>query len=168
MSVKRMRPTFRMVLPLGPPEVLHRVRVGLDAPDCLVAGTMGRHGFELKVSPEHEHLWSPWLTVEVRPHEQGSELYARFSPKPEVWTFFIALYALFGFVGLCGLVWGGAQLTLGGDLTGLLLVPGAALACVGVYAASFIGQGLGGAQMYVLRRFLDQTLPPPESAQQSA
>ncbi|MCB9745607.1 MAG: hypothetical protein H6740_23725 [Alphaproteobacteria bacterium] len=159
MSVKRMRPTFRLTLPLPPTEVLGRVREALDTPECLVAGTMGRHGFELKVTPEHEHLWSPWLTVEVRPQEAGSLLFARFSPKPEVWTFFIALYALLTFIATCGLVWGLAQLTLGGSLMGLWAVPAAGLGALGVYLASFVGQGLGGAQMYVLRRFLDQALP---------
>lgn len=162
MSVKRMRPTFRMVLPLPPEAVLDRVHEALETPGCLVVGTIAYHGFEIQVPPAHEHLWSPWLTVEVRPHPGGSLLWARFSPKPEVWSFILFLYALCAFVGMGCLMWGLSQLGLGGSTAALWGVPAAGLGAVGVYLTGFVGQGLGGAQMYVLRRFLDQTLPTPQ------
>ncbi|MCB9763637.1 MAG: hypothetical protein H6739_27965 [Alphaproteobacteria bacterium] len=161
MSVKRMRPTFQMVVPLPPVEVLQRVREALDEPECLCAGTMGGHGFELMVDEMHRHFWSPWLTVEVRPHDQGAKLWARFSPQPQVWTLFIALYATTAVIGIGGAVYGMAQATLDQTPTAMWAVPAAGLLALIIYVSSFVGQGLGGAQMYVLRRFLDQCLPPP-------
>ena len=161
MSLKRMRPTFHVLVPLAPEAVLTRVRAAMASPECQVTGSLGRHGFEIKVKPEHEHLWSPWLTVEVQAHASGSELFARFSPKPEVWTFILALYALCTFGAIASLMWGISQATLGGSLQALWGLPAAMLGALAVYLAGFVGQGLGGAQMYVLRRFLDLTLPMP-------
>lgn len=159
MSLKRMRPTFRVVLHLPPDEVLARVERALAEPDCQVAGSLGRHGFEIQVKPEHEHLWSPWLTVEVQAHPRGSELFARFSPKPEVWSFILALYALCVFGAIASVMWASSQALLGGSVAGLWGLLAAGVAALGLYLAGFVGQGLGGAQMYVLRRFLDQCLP---------
>lgn len=158
-SVHNLRPTFRLTLPLPPEEVLRRVREGLADPAGDCQGSMGSHGFELHVDDAHRHFWSPWLTVEVRPDPAGALLYCRFSPQPQVWTLFVAMYSAVGFAALCCLVYASAQWTLDTPPTALWGVPIALLAAGGLYAAAFVGQGLGGAQMYVLRRFLDQHLP---------
>ncbi len=70
----------------------------------------------------------------------------------------MALFFFIGMLGLTGLVWGLAQLTLGGPIWGIWAAPVSIALIAFIYGAAFIGQGLSGGEMYQLRAFVEEAL----------
>jgi hypothetical protein len=148
-----------MELPLAPEVVVERVRRHLEV-DRSVSGAVFRRTILMTVSDEQTHFWSPHLDVQLDDGADGGTLLtALFTPHPQIWTSFIAVQALFGFLSVGAAVWLTSTLMLGHDPTvaaaslGLLLVGGGL-----AYGAAYVGQGLGSEQMYQLRAFLDTAL----------
>jgi len=146
-------------LPLGPEVVVERVRKHLEVSRG-VSGAVLRRTLLLTVSDEDSHFWSPHLDVQLDDGKDGGTLLtAMFTPHPQVWTSFIAVQALFGFLSIGAAVWLTSTLILGH-------APMVATGCLGVmlfgggfaYGAAYVGQGLGSEQMYLLRAFLDEAL----------
>jgi len=101
-------------------------------------------------------FWSPYLSLEVEDEPDGSAIRGRFSPHPNVWTMFMAVYILLAIVALGGLSYGMVQYTLGHQPWSFLTVP-AAVALFGfVYGATLIGQGVGAEQMHTMRSLVDR------------
>ncbi|MGE0788308.1 MAG: hypothetical protein AB7S26_21725 [Sandaracinaceae bacterium] len=160
MDRPRMRPVF--VVPHDDPVAVLKVLGDLITeghPEC--TGVMFRRHAVLRMKDDVRHFWSPYLYVEAAVDEddeliEGPCLRGRFAPHPHVWTMFMAIYGVLALVAVMGLVYGASQWTLGWTPWALAIAP-AALALIGfVYGAAFIGQGLGAAQMYALRSFLDR------------
>ena len=155
----KMQPTFQLALPIeSKDEAVSRLRsaVGkLDTRDHVdAAGTC----FEFHIPPDEQKFWSPHLSVQISQRDGGSELAGRFSPRPEIWTMFMAIYGvllilMFG-AGIVGFV----QCMLGAAPWALLLLPLGAIIIGSLHAASLVGQGLSADQMYQLRRRLDELL----------
>lgn len=90
------------------------------------------------------------------PEADGTRLSARFGPAPAVWTLYVALYAVSLIMTLLCVAFGFAQWSAGQTPVALYFAP-VALFCAGlVYGASYVGQGLGSAQMYALRAFVER------------
>lgn len=104
------------------------------------------------------HLWSPQLRLELTEADGRTDIHARFSPHPHVWTLYVAIHAVGAFGTLGAGVFGLSQHLTGQSpwaLWALLMSP--VLAAL-VWALAFVGQGLGAEQMYVLRRFVEEAL----------
>jgi hypothetical protein len=148
-----------MEVPLAPEVVVERVRKHLEV-DRSVSGAVFRRTLLLTVRDEDAHFWSPHLDVQLDDGADGGTLLtALFTPHPQIWTSFIAVQALFGFLSVGAAVWLTSTLMLGhdstvaaGSLVSTLLGGGLA------YGAAYVGQGLGSEQMYLLRAFLDTAL----------
>lgn len=127
------------------------------------SGTVFRKHAVLFIRQRARHFWSPYLYLEAQlPDEEDEDapeaprLHARFAPHPHVWTLFMAIYGVLGMAGMLGLMYGLSQWWLGWTPWAIAAAP-ASVALIGfVYGAAFIGQGLGGAQMYELRALLDR------------
>ena len=153
----RVRPTFNVEL-TGCESFLSRLQEELARPNAPCVGQLFRHHAVLHMRPEAQHIWSPYLNLELRDDEATPTLYCRFSPHPNVWTGLMACYGLLIMLGLGGLVVGLSQLSLGGPPWALALVPASALVAAFVYGAAFIGQGMSAEQMYELRSLVDDAL----------
>jgi hypothetical protein len=149
-----MRPTFEVEIE-DSARWLGQLREGLAAADAPCTGQVFRHHAVLQVPEGSRHLWSPHLNLELREEEGVATLHGRFSPHPNVWTAFMAIYGVLLLVALAGLVVGLSQLTLSASPWGLLVTPAAVVMAGFVYGAVFIGQGLGAEQMYELRSFAE-------------
>ncbi len=149
-----MRPTFEIGLGLDADDAIEKMRGRLrgEFRECTMSA--GRC-IDLFVNAEERHFWSPHLSVQIEEAEGGSRLYARFGPHPEVWTLFVFFYAASAFAALIGAGWGYAQWLSGDAPWALLVVPGAGLVTVLLYAASRFGQKLGRDQMSQLRARLE-------------
>jgi hypothetical protein len=101
-------------------------------------------------------FWSPYLNLEVEDEPDGSAIRGRFSPHPNVWTMFMAVYILLALAALGGLSYGMVQYTLGQPPWSLWVAPVAAALFGFVYGATLIGQGLGAEQMYTMRSLIDR------------
>lgn len=160
--VPRMRPEFSLGVPGDGDAVMSMLRDRLAEPDSPLLGQVrGRFAF-VRFPEEQRSLLSPHLNLELRKAEHGTVLHGRFSPRPNVWTGFMALFFFLGMVGLGGLVFGLAQWNLDGPTWPMLLAP-ASIALIGfIYGAAFIGQGLSTEEMYALRAFVEGTIRDAE------
>ena len=151
-----MRPRFALQLPVPRETWLDALRVALKDNAELLRGQVFRKHAVVQMSDAERTFWSPYLNLEVEDEPDGSAIRGRFSPHPNVWTMFMAVYILLAITALGGLSYGIVQLTLGQSPWALWIVP-AAIALFGfVYGATLIGQGLGAEQMYTMRSLVDR------------
>lgn len=153
-----MQPTFTLDIPLDADEAMSRIRKAIRSPE--LRGHVASAGpcVDFQVAPAEQRFWSPHLNVQVSDLDSGSQLYCRFSPRPEVWTLFMALYFAAAFIICCAAIYGYVQWFLGHRPWSLVVIPVAALVIVSLHAASLVGQRLSSDQMVDLRQRLDQTL----------
>ena len=153
-----MQPTFTLDVPLRSDEAMSRIRRAIQTPELNEHVASAGHCVDFQVAPAEQRFWSPHLNVQISDLESGSQLYCRFSPRPEVWTLFMAFYFMAAFIMCCAAIYGYVQWFLGQTPWSLVLIPICALIIVSLHAASLIGQRLSSDQMVQLRRRLDRTL----------
>jgi len=161
--MRPMRPRFKLQLPYAAEVLLDRMTQRLACGRCPCRLTVvGRH-VEVDVHDRIRHFWSPRLSLELEPGEVASETVLRglFGPNANVWTLFMAAYAVAGLSALFAGMFGLAQLGIGESPWGLALAAGAALAGLLPYAGSLLGQRLAADQMELLRCFLLASLGEP-------
>lgn len=174
MSAPRMRPLVERAYPVLPEVLIEGVRAALLGPGGLCQGKTARRHLDLMVSEEVRHTWSPILSLEVEPDGQGGSLVrGRYGPHPNVWTFFIWLYACCAFVTVISGMYGVAQGVLQQTPWAWLFTVSGIMGAGTVYFAALTGQKLGHDQMEILVTFLDAAAatvvegrePPPTEAQ---
>jgi len=145
-----------MQLPVARETWLDALRSGLEDESGSLRGQVFRKHAVVQMRDAERTFWSPYLNLEVEDEPDGSAIVGRFSPHPNVWTMFMAIYILLALTALGGLSYGIVQYTLGQTPWSLWIVP-AALGLYGfVYGATLIGQGLGAEQMYTMRSLVDR------------
>ncbi|MFG0264255.1 MAG: hypothetical protein ACF8AM_03775 [Rhodopirellula sp. JB055] len=181
MSPLEMQPTFSMDFPIPTDAMVAGVRTAIAklGPDTRAVAA----GKCLEIAPPRDEtrFWSPHLSVQFSDVQRDSaqnavapsadqnpesghandvdcQLFGRFSPRPEIWTFCMFLYFAMALVLCCGLLVAYVQWSLGASMTALWSVPISLLVIAGLHTASLIGQGLSRHQMIELRQQLDQIL----------
>ena len=162
----RMRPTFEIPMKVDGSRTFARLESRLARGRArgggqVVGQVVGRHAY-LQCPPDRQSLLSPHLNLDLRERDGGVVLSGRFSPRPNVWTGFMALYGVLGLVGIGGLMLGWAQLSVKEYPWGFWLAPAAAALFAFVYGAAVIGQGLTQEEMYTLRNFVDRAVAGDE------
>ncbi|MGD8319011.1 MAG: hypothetical protein PVJ02_01105 [Gemmatimonadota bacterium] len=159
-----LRPTFTLSLNVPKDDAIELIRARLvDTPE-LAGRWRGKGRWAEIYLPEAERrIWSPYLSLRLDEATEGSILFGRFAPHPEVWTFFMFLYFLVAFIALFGATLGYVQWASGEPAKGLWAVwiglPVLAL----IHVASAVGARLGQDQMHRLRReILDLLAQEPE------
>jgi hypothetical protein len=151
-----MRPRFELQLPATREAWLDALRSALQNDAESLHGQVFRKHAVVQMCDAERMFWSPYLNLDVEDEPDGSVVRGRFSPHPNVWTMFMALYILLAIIALGGLSYGMVQYTLGQSPWSLLIAP-AAVALFGfVYGATLIGQGLGAEQTYTMHTFVDR------------
>jgi hypothetical protein len=155
------RPRFRLESRLTPPEIRARANALLKTSRTL-RGIAFDHHIELSIGGDERRFWSPQLVVSMRAGDDGGAvLDARFGPDPYVWAAYLMGYAAMLLVTLWAVAFGAVQWWLGQTPTALLVAPALAALAALVYGASFVGQGLGSEQMYLLRSTLVELCERP-------
>jgi hypothetical protein len=103
-------------------------------------------------------FWSPHLSIHVSPTETGSQLHCRFSPRPEIWTMFMAIYFVVLILTSAAAIYAYVQWWMGDPPWALLAFPIGVSLIVSLHVGSQIGQSLSNDQMELLQNRLDQTL----------
>jgi len=167
MDRPRIRPTFSIPLSPGADEAMDILRErlkGTDYEDC--SRSKGRCA-DFFVGEDERRAWSPCLSVQVEPRGKGSLLRGRFGPHPELWTLFMFLYAVVGFLAILGLMLGFVQWQSGMSPWGFwgpaVGVPGLGI----LMATSATGQRLSAHQMEKLRGRVQVLVDGLESAPSS-
>ncbi|NNE44489.1 MAG: hypothetical protein HKN12_09785 [Gemmatimonadetes bacterium] len=151
----RMRPEFDIPVPGDGRDVVARLRELLAGPDPEFHGQARGDFAFVRHHEEQRSLLSPHLNLELRKADTGTVLHGRFSPRPNVWTGFMALFFVLAMGGLAGLVYGAAQWIVGGPVWTMWSAPVSVALIAFVYGAAFIGQGLSADQMFELRSFVE-------------
>jgi hypothetical protein len=107
---------------------------------------------------EHQHYWSPQLTLNIEEAEAGSLVRGLYGPRPSVWTMFIFFYSFIGFATMILSLIGLSLLSLDKDATILWLVPVLILLFMTLYLVAYLGQKFGQRQMIYLHHFLEECL----------
>lgn len=161
MARPRMRPRFIVDVEADEETIISSLRDGLDATTPPLLGVFSpRHGV-VRIPPSRRRFFTPQLDVLVQEAEQApdvSRLVVRFAPHPPVWLAFVFTYAVLFALGLSGLMYAMAELSMGRAPLCLISTFVAMVVGAFVYGAAFIGQGLGANDMFELRNWLDQCL----------
>lgn len=120
-----------------------------------IGDVLDTHAY-LRMPRENRSLLSPNLNLQLIQADDGTLLRGRFTPHPSVWMGFMAVFFTLGMIGLAGLMYGLAQLTVD-ETPWVMLAAPISLALIGfVYGAAFIGQGLVAEEMYEMRAFVEE------------
>jgi hypothetical protein len=156
MPKPRIRPTFTIPLTPGADEAMGMMRERLKGAGFEGCTRSKGRCADFFVDEEERKIWSPHLSIQVEPSEEGSLLRGRFGPHPEIWTLFMFLYTAVGFLATIGLMLGFVQWQSGMDSWGLwgvwIGIPGLAL----LYGISATGQRLSAHQMDELKERVDK------------
>jgi len=153
-----MRPVFEIRLDSSGEDVLRAIDLLLTSgASGLVGQVLPRHAV-LQLPPERRTLLSPFLNLELADDDDGAVLKGRFSPHPNVWTGFVAIYGVLGMIAVLSAMWGLSQWWLGEPTWIWVGVPVALGAIAFVYGAAVIGQGLTADEMYELRALVDRAV----------
>lgn len=152
-----MRPVFRRELDVPVDAVTDEIRDALLQAPPDVVGSVAGTVVEIHIPRQDRHVFSPWLSVVVH-RRDTTVVVGKYGPGPDVWTFFVALYALCFFSVIAGVIGGLSQQLLGraphaylGVVVGL-----AGAACV--YCAALVGRGAARKQVGALERFITQCI----------
>lgn len=163
------RPTLELDLACSSRDALDRVCRHFATTNLLVRRTRppggGRDSARdadhvvITLPEAQRQFWSPWLTIEIEPVGAGAHVLAKFSPHPSVWTGFMFGYLALGLVAAVAATIGASALALGSAQSwAWWFAGGAALAMLGMWIASQIGQRLAHDQMAVMREELEVPL----------
>lgn len=124
----------------------------LTSPECKVTLFYGQQ-LEIRVSDKERHLWSPQLKLWIENVDDHVRIRAIFGPESNVWTMFMAGYAVGGMLTLGGLMVWFSQLSLKGqDHWGLWILIAGVIVCGLVYGLSHAGRYFALDQMKSLYR----------------
>ncbi len=153
-----VQPAFTVDIPVPTDELMLRIRNSVK--EMGLKELVGSAGscVDLKVAPDQRRFWSPHLNVQASDVEDGSQLFCRFSPRPEVWTMFMAIYLVTACLIFAASIWGYVQWFLGDTPWALLFIPIGLVGIVVLHVASLIGQSLSADQMEQLRARLDELI----------
>ncbi|TWT51251.1 hypothetical protein Pla22_40280 [Rubripirellula amarantea] len=157
-SLLKMQPTFSLELSDEASDFAKRIRDSIPQFDfrdhVSTAGTC----IDFKIDPQERRFWSPHLSVQVHSLEEGSQVRARFSPRPEIWTMFMAVYGVMAIIAFGAAIFAYVQWFLGDRPWAIVLIPFCLLVIVTLHVASLIGQNLSADQMHTLHERFNQVV----------
>lgn len=139
-------------------EAIKRLRSAMSCHDLGKDADTAGSCLDFRVASKERRLWSPHLSVQLSATEEDVELFGRFSPRPEIWTFVMAVYFAAAFVAICGAIYGCAQLMLGSNPWAFIALPAGAVTILSLHLISVAGQRLSADQMVHLRERLDRVM----------
>ena len=158
MKPLKMQPTFRLDIPVHADQAMIKIRQAIKTPELTDYVVSAGQCIDYKIEEADRRFWSPHLSVQLNDTDDGAEVFGRFSPRPEIWTMFMAIYFVAAITIFGALIYAYVQWTLGSYPWALIAVPICVAIIVSLHAASLIGQGLSTDQMQLLRSRLDRTM----------
>lgn len=159
----RMRPRFSATTTryASIPEALDALTLRFESTSafpCRIKRFYDRQ-LEVHVVSSHRHVWSPQLRIWFTQHDDHLHVEGIFGPESNVWTMFMAGYAVGGMTALGGALVLSSQMSLKGGATwgGAILLLGLLIIAL-VYALSHVGRYFSLEQMSVLYHTLRDDL----------
>lgn len=167
LDTRHLRPTFTIPVKMGRADAIQGIRASFVSREHLSGRWRGKGRWaELYVPPGERKIWSPYLSLRVDEDENGCSVFGRFSPHPEVWTFFMFVYGSVITVVVFGATFGYVQWASGTPAWGFWAIwIGLPLLAL-LHGVSWLGQRLGRDQMTQLHTEVEDVLSelrPPQS-----
>lgn len=151
----RLRPRFELRVRLSPSQAQQRFdRRGNTVPFDIY---LDDGQVEMTVPRRQRHFWSPYLKLRIRRDGEATALRGKFGPNINVWSMFLAAYAVLFLTGTAGLLTAVSQWIIDQPPTGLLLTAGCVVLSLLVWVAGQIGRRWAYAQMVAIHRFVHET-----------
>ncbi|MGB7343063.1 MAG: hypothetical protein WBD20_02525 [Pirellulaceae bacterium] len=157
-QIFKLQPAFTLELPQRSADVIEQIREAIKTPELEGLAESAGNCVDFKIDRSARRFWSPHLSVQVSETETGSQLFGRFSPRPEIWTMFMAIYAVMATMIFGSLIYAYVQWFMGMRPWALAIAPVGVLTILGLHLGSLIGQSLSTDQMGELRGRLDLAL----------
>jgi hypothetical protein len=154
----QLQPAFTIEVPLDKDAAVERLRSAITSEELRGFAQSAGTVFDFKIEKNAQRFWSPHLSAQFSPSETGSQLFARFSPRPEIWTMFIAFYFVVMILMSLAAIIAYVQWSLGYTPSALAAVPIGCILIAGLHLGSLIGQSLSADQMDLLRSRFDQAV----------
>lgn len=167
MNPLRLQPAFTIDIPVDKQTAINRLKKAIHNESLRGLAESAGTVFDFKIEPKDRRFWSPHLSAQFSPTETGSQLFARFSPRPEIWTMFMACYFVIAILISLAAIVGYVQWSLGYAPWSLIAVPVGVILIAAMHVGSLIGQSLSADQMELLRGRLDQAVELAFSLDQS-
>lgn len=145
-----MQPTFHVSLALDADTVMRRIRDAIQAQEFRQQVKSASRCVDFTIAQQDQRFWSPHLSVQISDTDSGSVIFGRFSPRPEIWTMFMAIYSFMALVVFGAAIYGYAQWALQSQPWALVLMPVGILVIGLLHIASLIGQRLSSDQIRLL------------------
>lgn len=158
MKPLKMQPTFTLELPTSVDETVARIHDAIDSTDLSEHVARAGRCLDYQIPGEDQRFWSPHLSVQVSETDSGSQIFGRFSPRPEIWTMFMAVYAIVVIAMFAAAIFAYVQWFLAGHAWALVILPIGLCVIASLHAASLVGQSWSTDQMELLRNRLEDTL----------
>lgn len=174
MKSLRLQPMQKFSVPAKPDVVMQRFRESLPLLESAENTSMAGRVVDFRIAPSKQRFWSPHLSVQVgepagvwsggtqegeaNAEEEMSEIIARFSPRPEIWTMVMAIYFAAAICMLAASIFAYAQWFLGRMPWALFAWPAGLLIIGALHGASLVGQSLSEDQMEELQGRLEQLI----------
>lgn len=163
-----LQPTFEIDVELPLDEFMPRMRQALSRDELRGQAITVGNCIDFTVDADQQRFWSPHLTVQVSPGNSEqiqnptsanhSKLYCRFSPRPEIWTMFMAIYAIILGSIFIAAVYGYVQWILGNSPWAALAVPVGFAMIAALHVGSKMGQSFSSDQMHTLKQRLNSAI----------
>ncbi|MEM9587315.1 MAG: hypothetical protein AAGA03_08530 [Planctomycetota bacterium] len=158
MSWLQMQPSFQVDVPESAEQSIARMRRAIAEDGGGVQVSAAGSVIDFRIPTDQQRFWSPHLSVQISQRDGGSQLFARYSPRPEIWTFFMAIYAMVT-TGIIGAgIFAYVQWFLGSTPWSLGLIVLGVLIIAGLHTASLIGQNWSADQIALLREHFDEAV----------
>lgn len=159
-----IRPTFDLLIAREGEAVIAQLRQRLANGTYPVRTQhLGTH-FMICPMPDDVHFWSPWLDLDVGSREDGTRVFGRFSPSPNIWTGFMCAYFGLASAGIFATLAGITQMMLDQRPLALWIALGCVLVIALMIWASRIGQRLAHDQMVQMKSIVLEILDVRDSA----
>jgi hypothetical protein len=84
MTSFRIRPRFRVIVPLAPEDVKDRFRERITPGGAPCEASFFPQHIILRLPEDTRHLWSPRLEIALESHEEGTLIRGLYGPSPQV------------------------------------------------------------------------------------
>ena len=158
MTSFRVRPKFRHECTCKPKEIVDRINANLETKHDLIEGKVFlTHGL-FRIMPEHQHFWSPQLSVSFEETDTGTLIRGMYGPHPTVWAVFLFGYALLGIAAFFLTIIGLVKVSLHIETHLLWALPFVLGGVVILYFIAQTGQKMGVEQTFQLHHFFEETI----------
>ncbi len=152
----RLRPRFGLRVDLTPDDVMTRFQELSEGRSHSCEIYLLDRQVEMTVDAEQRHYWSPYLKMLLEESGPHTVLRGKFGPNINVWSLFLAAYAVLSITGSGGLLLATSQLQLAQTPNGLLLTGGCLVLAIVVWIAGKIGQRWAYDQMVYIHGVVHQ------------